>query len=92
MEEGLAVKGLGKSTRKVLEECRGLKSMDVILPTTEGNELKLKIVSQPDPALKILLQHLNLKCPKQLKNPPNVVEKINASLNKNQPLNPFLTA
>lgn len=92
MEEGLAAKGLGRSTRKVLEECRGLKSMDVILPTTEGNELKLKIVSQPDPALKILLQHLNLKCPKQLKKPPNVVEKINASLNKNQILNPLLTA
>lgn len=91
LELGLVSRGLGRSTRKVLEELRGLKSMDVILPTTDGEELKLKIVSEPDPALKILLDHLNLKYPKRLKRPFNVVEKIRTPLQENQLLSPLLT-
>jgi transposase len=90
LEQGLVSRGLGRSTRKVLEELRGLKSMDVILPTTAGDELKLKIISEPDPALKILLDHLNLKCPKRLTPPLNVVEKINSPLKENQLLSPLL--
>lgn len=92
LEQGLVAKGLGRSTRKVLEELRGLKSMDVILPTTEGEELKLKIISEPDPALKILLNYLNLKCPKRLKSPLNVVEKLKTPLKENQLLSPIPTS
>ena len=91
LEQGLVSRGLGRSTRKVLEELRGLKSMDVVLPTTEGEELKLKIVSEPDPALKILLDRLKLKCPKRLRSPLNVVEKLKTPLKENQPLRPLLT-
>lgn len=90
MEQGLVSRGLGRSTRKVLEELRSLKSMDVILPTTEGTELKMKVVSEPDPALKILLDRLNLKCPKRLKYHSNVVEKIITPPYENQPLSPLL--
>lgn len=91
LEQGLVSRGLGKSTRKLLEELRGLKSMEVVLLTTEGEELKLKIVSEPDPALKILLDHLNLKCPKRLTPPLNVVEKLRTPLKENQLLSPLLT-
>lgn len=91
MELGLVSHGLGRSTRKVLKELRGLKSMDVIMPTTEGIELKMKVVSEPDPALKIILDRLNLKCPKRLKFAPNVVEKTTTPLSKNQLLSPLLT-
>lgn len=91
LEQGLAGRGLGRSARKVLEELRGLKSMDVIVPTTEGTELRLKVISEPEPALKILLDRLNLKCPKRLKFYSNVVEKITTPPNKNQLLNPLLT-
>lgn len=91
LEQGLVSRGLGRSTRKVLEELRGLKSMDVIVPTTEGTELKLKVISEPEPALKILLDRLNLKCPKRLKFYSNVVEKPTTSPMINQPLSPPLT-
>ena len=91
MEQGLVSHGLGRSTRKVLEELRGLKSMDVIVPTTEGTELKMKVISEPDPALKIILDRLNLKCPKRLKFPQNVVEKITTPPTINQLLSPTLT-
>lgn len=92
LEQGLISKGLGSSTRKVLEECRGLKSMDVVLPMTEGNELRMKIVSDPDPALKILLNHLNLRHPKRLRFPGNVVEKLTTPPTQYQPLTPLLTS
>lgn len=91
MEQGLVARGLGRSTRKVMGELHGLKSMDVIVPTTDGYELKMKIISEPDPALKILLDRLHLKCPKRLKSHPNVVEKITTSHNINQPLSPLLS-
>jgi len=91
LEQGLASRGLGKSTRKVMEELRGLKSMDVIVPTTDGTELKMKVISEPDPALKIILDRLGLKCPKRLKFHSNVVEKITTPPSKNQILNPLLT-
>lgn len=85
-EQGLMAKGLGRSTRQVLQELRGLKSMDVILPTTEGDELKLRIISEPEPFLKILLDRLNLKYPKRLKMLSNVVEKLETPLKKINPL------
>jgi len=91
MEQGLVCCGMGRSTRKILQELRGLKSMDVVLPTTEGTELKMKVVSEPDPALKIILDRLKLKYPKRLKSSPNVVEKISLPLSKNQLLSPLLT-
>ena len=86
LEQGLVAKGLGRSTRKVLEELRGLKSMDVILPMQSGDQLKLRIISNPDPALRILLDHLGLKTPKRLPISKNVVAKFNSHSQKNQPL------
>ena len=91
LELALASKGLGKSTRKVLEEFKTLKSMDVILPTTQGDELKIRKVSQPNPALKILLQHLRLKCPRRLTLASNVVEKLYPSPLPFQPLSSLLS-
>lgn len=91
-EQGLMAKGLGRSSRKVLQELRGLKTMDVILPTTEGDDLKLRIVSEPEPALKILLDCLNIKYPKQLRLPSNVVEKSKLPRQENQQLSPPLTS
>lgn len=91
LEQGLVAKGLGRSTRKILEEFRGLKSMDVVLPTENGDRLRLRIVSNPDPALKILLDHLNLRSPKRLSSPKNVVEKTGTLPYNNQPLSQLLT-
>lgn len=88
LEQMMISKGLGRSTRKVLKEFRTIKSMDVILPTSQGDELRLRTISEPDPALKILLQHLNLKIPKRLLPPQNVVEKLNPDIYKYQLFSP----
>jgi transposase len=91
-EQGLIQKGLGHSTRKVIQELKGLKSMDVILPATDGNEIKMRIVSEPDPSLKILLDRLCLKIPKRLCLYKNVVEKLKPYPLKIQSLSNILPA
>ena len=49
--------------------------MDIFLPTTDGLELHRRIIAEPDPALKALLEHLRIRPPKTFPVPPNVVEK-----------------
>ncbi len=64
--------GLGKSPRKLLEEFQQIRSTDVILPTTDGRELRLRCVTQPEPPLQILLQRLGLNIPQRLRSPATV--------------------
>jgi hypothetical protein len=61
LELRLAEHGLGNSPRKVLEQFAKWKSMDVLLPTDTGHQLHLRLVSQPDQALDILLLEMSLK-------------------------------
>lgn len=65
-EHALAKANLGRSTTKVIEEFRSVKSMDLILPTTNGTEVKLKIISEPEQSLRILMQHANIEIPRRL--------------------------
>jgi len=65
--------GLGQEPRKILEEIGRLQSADVVLPTTDGNELRLRCVVRPEKAQKILLDHLGLTLPKRLR-PPGTVK------------------
>ena len=65
--------GLGKSPRKLLEEFKQICSVDVVLPTTDGRELCVRCVTQPEEPLQILLQRLGLEIPKRLR-PPGIVE------------------
>jgi len=74
-ERHLQGAGLGRSPQKVLAELRAWNSMDVILPTTDGRELRRRVIAQPEPALKILLAQLRIRPPKTLPYPRNVVEK-----------------
>ena len=76
LEETLARSGLGRSSRKVIEEFRKVKSMDLILPTTSGKELKMRIVSEPDQSLKILMQHCHLAFPRRLTTRPGLVNSL----------------
>jgi transposase len=59
--------GLGDEPRKVIDEIRQLKLVDVILPTRHGHKIRLRCVSKPEPALQILLQRLHLTPPERLK-------------------------
>lgn len=70
LEAALDRAGLGRSPRKVIEEFRAVKSMDLILPTDSGTELKMRVVSEPEPSLKILMQHCKILIPKRLTKHP----------------------
>lgn len=61
--------GLGSSPRKLLEEFHAIQSADVVLPTTDGRQLRLRCVTQPEKPLQILLQRLGLEIPKRLRLP-----------------------
>jgi transposase len=58
--------GLGNSPRTLLEELGRIQSVDVILPTQNGRELKLRCVVRPDRAQALLLQRLGLSLPERL--------------------------
>ncbi len=76
LQHWMTTSGLGQAPRKLLEEMAEVRSLDVILPTTAGTDLRLRLVSRPEPHLAILLQHLNLFLPNKPKSIQNVVEKI----------------
>jgi len=58
--------GLGNSPRTLLEELKGIQSTDVVLPTTDGRELRLRCVVRPDKAQQDLLSRLGVVLPKRL--------------------------
>jgi len=66
LEKLCEASGLGSSARTVLAEMKRLTTVDVILPTKDGRELRLRCVSEPDGRLKTLLHHLGLQVPKRL--------------------------
>jgi len=59
--------GLGTAPRKLLQEIAELRSLDVVLPTDTGNELRLRTVSRPENHLAILLDKLQLPLPNKPK-------------------------
>jgi len=59
--------GLGHSPRTILEELRGIQSTDVVLPTADGRELRLRCVVRPDAAQAALLDRLGLALPERLR-------------------------
>ncbi len=61
--------GLGRSPRTILEELRAIQSTDVVLPTVDGRELRLRCVVRPEPALRIILDRLGLSLPQRLRAP-----------------------
>jgi transposase len=61
--------GLGSGARTVIEELAQIKANDVILPTTNGRELRLCCVSRPDAAQRALLDRLGLVFPERLGRP-----------------------
>ena len=72
----MRAKGLGDCARQLLLELDELRSMDVVLPTPEAGEIRLRVVAQPEKALAQLLAHLGLEVPRAPKILANVVPKI----------------
>lgn len=59
--------GLGDEPRQVLEELAQLRTVDVVLPTRGGPELRRRCVTEPTKHQAILLHKLGLTLPKHLK-------------------------
>jgi transposase len=62
--------GLGDAPRTLLDELAKIKSGDVVLPaqgpTGQPRTIRLRCVTEPDPAQKVLLQRLGLTLPRRL--------------------------
>ena len=58
--------GLGDEPRQVVEEIKDLTLTDVVLPTKEGIELRLRCVNKPDKHLAVLLHKLRMEPPLRL--------------------------
>jgi transposase len=59
--------GLGDEPRQVFEELSQIRTVDVVLPTRGGPELRRRCVAQPTKHQAILLQKLRLTLPTHLK-------------------------
>jgi hypothetical protein len=67
--------GLGTAPRKLLEEMREIKSIDVLLPTRD-KQIRLRVVSTAPKELKVLLRKIKVLLPNRPKIIENVVQKI----------------
>ena len=65
--------GLGKCPRTVLDELAQIQSVDVVLPKTEGGELRVRCVVKPERAQAVLIQHLGFDLPRRLRIPAPLV-------------------
>jgi transposase len=75
LQQWMKASGLGTAPRKLIEEIREIKSLDVLMPTRDKT-IRLRVVATPPPELKTLLQRMKLLLPNRPKITQNVVEKI----------------
>ena len=75
LQQWMKASGLGTAPRKLLEELRELKSLDVLLPAREKT-LRLRMVATPPKELNVLLQRLKIFLPNKPKIIENVVKKM----------------
>jgi transposase len=69
LQQWMKASGLGTSPRKLLEEMRELKSLDVLLPARDKT-IRLRVVATAPPELKVLLQRMRILLP----NKPRIIE------------------
>jgi transposase len=75
LQQWMKASGLGTAPRKLLEEMRELKSLDVLLPTREKT-IRLRMVATAPKELKVLLQRMKILLPNKPKVIENVVTKM----------------
>ncbi len=72
LAQWMKLSGLGDAPRRLVEEFARIKSGDVVLPTRTrdgrpGKTLRVRCVTTPDPAQKVLLNRLGLTVPQRLR-------------------------
>ena len=75
LQQWMKASGLGTAPRKLIEEMREVKSLDVLLPSRDKT-IRLRVVSTPSKELKVLLQRMKILLPNKPKIIQNVVQKI----------------
>lgn len=63
LEHWMHACGLGDEARQFLSEIRQIHSMDIHLPTHQGQTIKMRVVSKPEKELAVLLERLKLRLP-----------------------------
>jgi hypothetical protein len=74
LQQWMKAAGLGTAPRKLLEEMRELKSLDVLLPARDKT-IRLRVVATAPLALKVLLQRMKIPLPNRPRIIENVVQK-----------------
>ena len=59
--------GLGDEPRRVLAELSELRTVDVVLVTKDGREIRTRCITQPADHQKIILEHLGWELPTSLR-------------------------
>lgn len=79
LEQWMQSRGLGTCARQLVKQIAGIKSVDVIVPVQRAliaTEVRLRVVTTPEPATAQLLAHLGLRLPKGTREISHVVPKI----------------
>lgn len=79
LEQWMLAKGLGTCARQFLKEVASIKSVDVVVPVRRAGistEVRLRVVTTPEPATAQLLAHLGLRLPRGSREISHVVPKI----------------
>jgi transposase len=74
LQQWMKTSGLGTAPRKLLEEMREIKSLDVVLPAKDKT-IRLRVVATAPQALKVLLQRMRILLPNRPRIIENVVQK-----------------
>ena len=74
LQQWMKASGLGTAPRKLLDEMKEIKSLDVLLPT-RGKNIRLRVVATAPKELKVLLQRMKVMLPSRPKIIENVVQK-----------------
>lgn len=69
LEQWMERSGLGNGPRTVIEEFQRIKSTDVVLPTSTGRDVRIRCITTPDEAQRILLDRLGVQLPARLGEP-----------------------
>jgi len=59
--------GLGDEARKLFDEIAQIQTVDVVMPTKSGVEIRRRCVARPTKHQAILLQYLGMRLPLHLK-------------------------
>jgi hypothetical protein len=74
LQQWIKAAGLGTAPRQLLEEMREVRSLDVLLPAKDTT-IRLRVVSTPPQALRVLLHRMNILLPNRPTIIDNVVQK-----------------